>query len=342
MIDVPKVAVVILNWNGLHFLRQFLPSVLSSTYGNLEIVLGDNASTDESVLFVRNNYPSVRLILNDQNYGFAEGYNRILEQVEAAYFILLNSDVEVTSNWIEPVIEQMELDERIAAAQPKVLSYTHKNRFEYAGAAGGYIDFLGYPFCRGRLFDRVETDHGQYDDISEIFWASGAALFIRRDRWFEMKGLDSDFFAHMEEIDLCWRLKNKGYRIICCPSSRVYHLGGGTLNTDSPYKTYLNFRNNLVLLQKNLSLGRAFFTIAVRFGLDFLSLLKFLFDGKPKNALAISHAHFYFLRNILKNIKKSKSIDVSKFNDKGFYKKSVVWQYFIAKKKTFSSLYKAI
>lgn len=340
MIDPPKVAVVILNWNGLHFLKQFLPSLLNSTYSKLEIVLGDNDSTDESVIFIRNNYPSVRIILNDQNYGFAGGYNRILDQVDADYFVLLNSDVEVSENWIEPVIEQMELDMSIAAAQPKILSFRNKSQFEYAGAAGGYLDFLGYPFCRGRVFDHIESDHGQYDDVSEIFWASGAALFIKRDRWIEMKGLDSDFFAHMEEIDLCWRLKNKGYRIICCPTSRVYHLGGGTLNAESPFKTYLNFRNNLVLLQKNLSFSKALIIITIRFGLDFLSLIKFLFDGKPKNAIAISKAHFYFFGNLFKNIKKSKSINVSKFNDKGLYKRSVVWQYFIRKKKTFSSLYK--
>lgn len=342
MTDIPKVAVVILNWNGLHFLEQFLPSVLNSTYSNMEIVVGDNASTDESLKFIETNYPTVRIVVNNENYGFAGGYNKILEQVEADYYVLLNSDVEVSRDWIEPVIQLMESDKKIAVAQPKILSYTNKKQFEYAGAAGGYLDFLGYPFCRGRVFDSVELDHGQYDEFSEIFWASGAALFIKRDRWLEVEGLDNDFFAHMEEIDLCWRLKNKGYQIVYCPSSRVYHLGGGTLNADSPFKTYLNFRNNLVLIQKNLSFGRAFIIIIIRFGLDFLSLIKYLLDGKPKNAIAISKAHFYFIGNLFKNIQKSKSINVSNFNDKGLYKKSVVWQYFIRKKKTFSSLQKTI
>jgi len=341
MIDIPKVAVVILNWNGVHFLEKFLSSVINSTYSNFELVVGDNASTDESLEFIKSNYPSVRIILNDKNYGFAEGYNRVLEQVEADYYVLLNSDVEVSTDWIEPVIQLMESDAKIAVAQPKILSYTNKNQFEYAGAAGGYLDFLGYPFCRGRIFDSVELDHGQYDDISEIFWASGAALFIKRDRWLEVKGLDSDFFAHMEEIDLCWRLKNKGYRIVYCPYSKVYHLGGGTLSSENPYKTYLNFRNNLVLIQKNLSFSRALIIISLRFCLDFLSLVKFLLDGKSKNAIAISKAHFYFLGNLFKNIKKSKSINVSNFNNKGLYKRSIVWQYFIRKKKTFSSLNKA-
>lgn len=341
MTDIPKVAVVILNWNGVQFLEQFLPSVLSSTYTNLEIIVGDNASTDESISFIKSNYPSVRIILNNKNYGFSEGYNRVLEQVEADYYVLLNSDVEVSPNWIEPVIKVMESDDKIAVAQPKILSYINRNQFEHAGAAGGYLDVLGYPFCRGRIFDSVELDHGQYDDVSEIFWASGAALFIKRNRWQELNGLDVDFFAHMEEIDLCWRLKNKGYRIIYCPNSMVYHVGGGTLSAVNPYKTYLNFRNNLVLLQKNLSFSRAFIIISFRFCLDFLSLIKFLFDGKPKNAIAISKAHFYFLGNLFKNSKKSKSINISNFNDKGLYKNSIVWQYFIRKKKTFSSLNKA-
>ena len=236
----------------------------------------------------------------------------------------------------------MESEMDIAVAQPKILSYSKKDHFEYAGAAGGYLDSLGYPFCRGRIFDTVEEDHGQYDDQSEIFWASGAALFIKRKYWVEIGGLDPDFFAHMEEIDLCWRLKNKGYMIVFCPESKVYHVGGGTLNSESPFKTYLNFRNNLVLLQKNLPFGKAFFVIFIRFWLDLLSLIKYLFDGKPKNALAISKAHFYFFGNLFGNIKKASEIDVSKFNASGLYEGSIVWQYFIRKKKIFSSLKKTI
>lgn len=341
MIELPKVAVVILNWNGVNFLERFLPSVRASTYSNLDIIVGDNASADNSVQFLEEYYPDIRIIINDQNFGFAGGYNKILEQVEADYFVLLNSDVEVVPDWIEPVISLMETDPEIAAAQPKILSYADKHKFEYAGAAGGYLDILGYPFCRGRIFDTVESDTGQYDSSSEIFWASGAALFIRRAKWIEMEGLDHDFFAHMEEIDLCWRLKNTGYKIMYCPESIVYHVGGGTLNAESPYKTYLNFRNNLVLLQKNLPLGRAVLIIFIRFWLDLLSLVKYLADGKPENALAISKAHFYFIGNLLKNSRKAKTLPIRKFNQAGLYKGSIVWQYFVRKKKTFSSLKEA-
>jgi len=342
MTKVPNVAVVILNWNGQSFLEKFLPSVVASTYPGLEIVVGDNASTDSSIEFLKSNYPGVRVLQNDENYGFAGGYNRILEHLDNEYFILLNSDVEVSPGWIEPVIHLMESDMEIAVAQPKILSYSQKDHFEYAGAAGGYLDSLGYPFCRGRIFDTLEADHGQYDDQSEIFWASGAALFIKRIRWIEIGGLDPDFFAHMEEIDLCWRLKNRGYRIVYCPKSIVYHVGGGTLNAESPFKTYLNFRNNLVLIQKNLSSGKASLVIFIRLWLDLIALIKFLFAGKPGNALAISKAHFSFFGKLFRNIKKSRDIDVSNFNSSGLYRGSIVWQYFIRKRKLFSSLKKTV
>ncbi len=338
----PRVAVVILNWNGRNFLESFLPSVIASTYPGLEIIVSDNASTDQSVEFLQSNYPLVSLIQNDKNYGFAEGYNRVIALLDFEYFILLNSDVEVSSNWIEPVIDFMESDINIAVAQPKILSYSKRNNFEYAGAAGGYLDALGYPFCRGRIFDTVEEDLEQYDDSSEIFWASGAAFFIKRKYWLETGGFDPDFFAHMEEIDLCWRLKNLGYKIVFCPKSKVFHVGGGTLNAESPFKTFLNFRNNLVMLQKNLNSVNAFLIIFIRFWLDLLSLIKYLVDGKPQNALAISKAHFYFFAHLFKNIKKAGEINKSKFNSAGFYKVSIVWEYFIRKKKTFSSLKKTI
>ncbi len=338
----PRVAVVILNWNGRNFLESFLPSVIASTYPGLEIIVADNASTDQSVEFLQSNYPLVSLIQNDKNYGFAEGYNRVIALLDFEYFILLNSDVEVSSNWIEPVIDFMESDINIAVAQPKILSYSKRNNFEYAGAAGGYLDALGYPFCRGRIFDTVEEDLEQYDDSSEIFWASGAAFFIKRKYWLETGGFDPDFFAHMEEIDLCWRLKNLGYKIVFCPKSKVFHVGGGTLNAESPFKTFLNFRNNLVMLQKNLNSVNAFLIIFIRFWLDLLSLIKYLVDGKPQNALAISKAHFYFFAHLFKNIKKAGEINKSKFNSAGFYKVSIVWEYFIRKKKTFSSLKKTI
>lgn len=338
MTNLPSVSIVILNWNGINHLQQFLPSVCASTYQNLRIIVGDNASTDNSLRFIRDNYPQIELISNDKNYGFAGGYNKVLDQVDSDYFILLNSDVEVTSGWIQPVIALMESDSRIAAAQPKILSYKNRDKFEHAGAAGGFLDMFGYPFCRGRIFDSVESDKGQYDDVTEVFWASGAALFIKRDRWLETGGLDADFFAHMEEIDLCWRLKNKGYKIIYCPDSVVYHVGGGTLNTEDPFKTYLNFRNNLVLLQKNLPFFQACLVIFLRLWLDLISMIKFLYDGKMKDARAINRAHTSFFRNIFKNGNKARRISTANFNQTGLINKSIVWRYFIEKRKTFNSL----
>ncbi|MFD2164299.1 glycosyltransferase family 2 protein [Paradesertivirga mongoliensis] len=333
----PKVSVVILNWNGKHYLEKFLPSVLRSGYQNLEIIVGDNASTDNSVKFLNDNYSSVRIIANKENLGFAGGYNAILSQVESDYFVLLNSDVEVTSGWIEPIIQLMEQDQSIAVTQPKLKDFNNKNCFEYAGAAGGYIDKFGYPFCRGRIFDTLEDDTGQYETSSEIFWASGAALFIRKKCWDETSGFDADFFAHMEEIDLCWRLKNRGYKIMYCPQSVVYHVGGGTLNAESPYKTYLNFRNNLAMLLKNLPSGKVFGVIFIRFWLDFIALLKFMLNGKLKHALAISKAHTAFFKDFSENRKKRQAT-LLKSNKAGYYNGSIVWAYFVNKKKYFKEL----
>lgn len=338
MNNLPSVSVVILNWNGLSYLRQFLPSVCASSYPNLQIIVGDNASTDNSVVFLSDNYPKIKVISNDKNYGFAGGYNKVLDQVKSDYFVLLNSDVEVSPDWIQPVIELMGQDSQIAAAQPKIRSQINKANFEYAGAAGGYLDMLGYPFCRGRIFDSVEQDKGQYNIATEIFWASGAALFIKREKWLEVGGLDEDFFAHMEEIDLCWRLKNLGYKIMYCPDSLVYHVGGGTLDSESPFKTYLNFRNNLFLIQKNLSCFRASLIIFARLWLDMVSLLKFLYDGRLKHALAINKAHTAFFKAIFKNGKKASKISTSRFNSAAMLRKSIVWQYFVLKKKTFDRL----
>jgi len=337
MMQYPKVAVVILNWNGKHHLEQFLPSVTRSAYPNLEIIVGDNASSDDSISFLKSHYPAVRIIRNKENYGFAGGYNAVLTQVEADYFVLLNSDVEVTENWLGPVISTMEADPTIAAAQPKLLSFQNRTFFEYAGAAGGFLDVLGYPFCRGRIFDTVEEDKGQYNDTIEVFWATGAALFIRSSCWKEIGGLDSDFFAHMEEIDLCWRLKRHGYRIMYCGESTVYHLGGGTLNAESPYKTYLNFRNNLVMLQKNMNLVQSILVIFLRLWLDFITLFKFLAEGKPNNARSINKAHTNFFRNLRKTHKKR--TPATRFNPTGFYSGSVVWHYFVAGKKKFTELF---
>ncbi|MEO3404841.1 glycosyltransferase family 2 protein [Mucilaginibacter sp. CAU 1740] len=340
MTHTPKVAVVILNWNGLKYLKQFLPSVLASTWPNLDIVMGDNASSDESVAFMRENYPSVRIIQNDKNYGFTGGYNRVLAQVEADYYILLNSDVEVTPNWIEPVIELMESDSLIAAAAPKIRSYAQKEYFEHAGAAGGFIDKHGYPFCRGRIFYELEKDNGQYEESGEVFWASGASLFIKKAIWDESGGFDEGFFAHMEEIDLCWRLKNMGYKVMYCAQSTIYHVGGGTLNAENPFKTYLNFRNNLLLIKKNLPFWRAFYVISLRFIMDLLALLRFLMEGKRKDAWAVSRAHQSFVVSLFKKAKgeRVKPKGIAEPNTKGIFRASIVWAFFVKKKTRFTDL----
>ncbi|WP_017259319.1 glycosyltransferase family 2 protein [Pedobacter arcticus] len=336
----PSVAVVILNWNGKMFLEQFLPSVFNSSYYNLQVVVGDNYSTDDSIAYLKENFPLVKVIQNDANYGFAEGYNKVLEQVEADYFVLLNSDVEVHYNWIKPVIDLMESDDNIAIAQPKIKSIINRKEFEYAGAAGGFLDVLMYPFCRGRIFGAVEKDNNQYNDDCEIFWASGCALFIKSAIWKRVNGLDANFFAHMEEIDLCWRVKNLGYKVMYCAKSTVWHVGGGTLAVESPHKTYLNFRNNYYLIRKNLKPSKAFWVIPFRFCLDFLALIKFLFAGKFKNAMAISKAH----RNVILSFfsdKISFNKDISeKPNTTGLYKNSIVWDYFVLNNKTFNRLRK--
>ncbi|WP_462220674.1 glycosyltransferase family 2 protein, partial [Ferruginibacter sp.] len=244
----PSVAIVILNWNGRKFLEQFLPSVIASVYDNKKIIVADNASTDDSVIFLQQQYPQIEILQNSSNEGFAKGYNTALKQVQSDYYILLNSDVEVTPGWITPVIDLMESDTTIAACQPKLLAYNYKNQFEYAGACGGWIDKFGYPFSRGRVFDICEDDKGQYNNAAQCFWASGAALFVKASVYHELGGLDEYFFAHQEEIDFCWRLQLAGYKVYVQPASEVYHVGGGTLAKGSSKKTYLNFRNNLIML----------------------------------------------------------------------------------------------
>lgn len=334
----PSVAVVILNWNGKQLLSDFLPGVIKSRYANLQLVVGDNASTDGSVDYVRTNFPDIQVIVNDHNYGFAEGYNRILKQVSADYYVLLNSDVEVPENWIEPVIKAMEADSRIAAAQPKIKWQKNKTQFEYAGAAGGFLDINAFPFCRGRIFDQVEDDLGQYNDVKEIFWASGAAFFIKRAQWEETGGLDPDLFAHMEEIDLCWRLKNLGYQIIYCPDAEVYHVGGGTLAANSPYKVFLNFRNNLMIMQKNLPALEAVWSITLRMTIDFVAWIQFLIKGETKFALAVNKAHFQFLANLKKTGTKRAKKQLTYSKHTGVYHSSVVWSYFIKGIRNFSQL----
>lgn len=338
LINYPKVAIVILNWNGKLFLQKFLPSVFNSSYPNQTIIVGDNDSTDGSVEFIKEFFPLVEIITNEKNFGFAQGYNKILNQVSADYFILLNSDVEVTPDWIEPVITLMESDATIAIAQPKIKAFYRKTYFEYAGAAGCFIDSLAYPFCRGRVFNSVEEDKGQYNNDIEIFWATGCALFIKAPIWKKLNGLDDAFFAHMEEIDLCWRAKNLGYRIMYCGSSTVYHVGGGTLNVESPFKTYLNFRNNLYLIKKNIPPNKAIIIIFLRFILDFIALLKFLVEGKTQNAMAVSKAHWHVIKAFYNGNIKYNSHVVSQPNTVGRYKGSIVWDYFVLGKKKFSGL----
>lgn len=334
----PSVAVVILNWNGKQLLSDFLPGVIKTRYSNLQLVVGDNASTDGSVDFVRANFPDIQVIVNERNYGFAEGYNRILKQVNADYYVLLNSDVEVPENWIEPVIKAMEADSRIAAAQPKIKWQKNKTQFEYAGAAGGFLDINAFPFCRGRIFDQVEDDLGQYNDAKEIFWASGAAFFIKRAQWEETGGLDPDLFAHMEEIDLCWRLKNLGYQIVYCPDAEVYHVGGGTLAANSPYKVFLNFRNNLMVMQKNLPAMEAVWSITLRMTIDFVAWMQFLVKGETKFAFAVNKAHFQFLTNLRKTGAKRTKKQLTYSKHTGVYHFSVVWSYFIKGIRKFSQL----
>lgn len=334
----PSVAVVILNWNGKSFLERFLPSVTQSKYSNLQIIVADNASTDDSISFLASSYPDVRVIVNDENYGFAEGYNRALTKVNADYFVLLNSDVEVPENWIRPVIDLMQSDEKIAAAQPKIKWQHNKQSFEYAGAAGGFIDSYGFTFCRGRIFDRLEEDHGQYDSNLPIFWASGAAFFIKSKSWKEVGGLDGDLFAHMEEIDLCWRLKNKGYEVVCCTAAEVYHVGGGTLDASSPFKSYLNFRNNLIIMQKNLPFGEAMYKVFIRLWLDLAAWFQFALKGQFAFAFSINKAHFHFFKRFFRTAEKRDKQQLPLHQHQGVLKGSIVWRYFGKKIGKFSDI----
>jgi GT2 family glycosyltransferase len=331
----PSVAIVILNWNGKKFLQQFLPSVIASLYFNKRVIVADNASTDDSVTFLKQHYPQIEILQNSNNEGFAKGYNTALKQVKSDYYVLLNSDVEVTENWITPIIDLMESDTAIAACQPKLLDWNNKRKFEYAGASGGWMDSFGYPFTRGRVFDICELDKGQYDTVQQCFWASGAALFIKASVYHELGGLDEYFFAHQEEIDLCWRLQLAGYKIYVQPAAVVYHVGGGTLPKGNSKKTYLNFRNNLIMLAKNLSLANALWKIPVRLMLDALAAWKELLTGDSGYYRAVLKAHVHFFRWMLFE-KKQSTFPVKKAGKlKGWYNRSIVWQYFIKNKKTF-------
>ena len=330
------IAIVILNWNGRKMLEQFMPSVVAHSTDVARIVVADNASTDDSVDFLRTNYPQITILQNDKNYGFAEGYNKALAQVQADYYVILNSDVEVTPHWIEPVVELMESDDRIAICQPKLLSYYNRDDFEYAGGAGGYIDRFGYPFCRGRMFGTLEKDSGQYNDSQEVFWATGAAMFVKADIFRQLGGFDGDFFAHMEEIDFCWRAKNNDYKVCYCALSHIYHVGGGTLPASSPFKTFLNFRNNFALLYKNLRRHSLAYVFPVRIVLDYVAATLFLAQGKPKEFTAVVKAHFAFYRMLPSLTKKRRCMAHRKVG--GIYRGSIVFGYYLFKKTRFSQL----
>ena len=332
-------AIVILNWNGLRFLQEFLPSVVANSPG-CDVVVADNASTDGSIAFLQQEYPQVRIIQHSTNLGFCEGYNEALRQVDAKYYVLLNSDVAVTPGWTEPIISMMEADERIAVCQPKINARQHPDFFEYAGAAGGMLDSLGYPFCRGRLFETLEEDKGQYNDIQEVFWATGACMFVRAEVYHALGGLEPAFFAHMEEIDFCWRAKNAGYRVMYNGHSQVYHVGGGTLHKSNPRKTYLNFRNGLALLYKNLPAGELFSILVIRILLDWIAAGRMLVAGQRKDAKAVLDAHTDLLRNS-RYWRKRRKEQQPKGNFPamtGVYKGSIVWEYFIRQKRTVSDL----
>ena len=334
-----EIAVAVLNWNGQKLLEEFLPSVVKHSL-NADVFLVDNNSSDDSIAYVTEKFPAVKIIQTNANLGYAGGYNFALAEIKNPFIVLLNSDIETTENWLDAPLRLLKSDNTIGACQPKIKAYNAKDSFEYAGAAGGFIDYLGYPFCRGRLFENLEKDNGQYNDEREIFWASGACLFVNRKAFYEAGQLDETFFAHMEEIDLCWRMKNNGYRILYTSASTVYHLGGGTLNSQSTQKTFLNFRNNLYLLTKNLPATTLFPILFARLVLDGVAGVKYLLDIKPKHCVAIVRAHFAFYANFNRLAKdrrhyyhKLKGLDSTQM-----YSNSIVLEHFIKGAKLFSDL----
>lgn len=335
---MPSVAVVILNFNGEKLLQQFLPSVIRYS-SEATIYVADNNSLDQSIRILEKEFPSVNILRHEENFGYCKGYNLALKAIKADISILLNSDVEVTDNWLKPIIELFEQDHLIAAVQPKILSYRERNKFEYAGAGGGMIDTLGYPFCRGRIFDTVEEDNGQYNDTKEVFWASGACFAVRTELYRELGGLDEDFFAHMEEIDLCWRIHHINRKVFYCGGSTVFHLGAATLSHQHPKKTFLNFRNNLWMLLKNLSARDLWIKIPARFLLDWIAALKFLLSGQPDHAGAVIKAHLVVMRLFKVTLQKRSS---ASHNDvisrRVIYPRSIVYDYYIRNKKIFKEI----
>ena len=336
-----KTAVVILNWNGISFLKMFLGKVLNCSAGDNTIVcVVDNGSADGSAEYISGNYKDIRLIRHEKNHGFAEGYNLALKQIDAQYYVLLNSDVEVTEGWLQPLIKHMDQDPDVASCQPKVLSWKLRDHFEYAGAAGGFIDWLGYPLCRGRILTKVEKDSYQYDYSSDIFWSTGACMAVRAEAWHKCGGFDPDFFAHMEEIDLCWRFHRSGYRVSYVNESVVYHVGGGALPYNSPFKTYLNFRNSLFLLYKNLPDDSLKLTFFIRRILDGIAALFFLVKGQIRSFTAVWKAHISFYRQF--EVIKTKRDTLKKlYGDRQaglILNKSVVFEFYIKRNRTFTSL----
>lgn len=329
-----RVAVIILNWNGEKLLQEFLPSVVRNTNKELgKVYVVDNHSTDRSQEVMRDEFPEVAWIPFDENYGFAAGYNRAIEQIESEYVVLLNSDVEVAEKWLEPLVTMLDDCAEIAAVQPKIKAYRDKNKFEYAGACGGYMDKYGFPFCRGRILDVTEEDHGQYDNVTDVSWCSGAAFFIRRDIYRKAGGLDERFFAHMEEIDLCWRIRNMGHRLSVNPASVVYHLGGGSLPMNHPKKLYLNYRNNLLMLYKNLTRKECHRILLARKFFDFAALMLFILKGEPRNVKALFSAYrdYHKMKQFYRPGKDSR-------NCQGMYNGSIIWDYYLRGKKKFSGL----
>ncbi|AUC15581.1 dTDP-Rha--alpha-D-GlcNAc-pyrophosphate polyprenol alpha-3-L-rhamnosyltransferase [Tenacibaculum sp. SZ-18] len=330
-----KTAVVILNWNGKQLLEQFLPSIVKHNEGDTDVYVADNASTDDSIAFVKANFPSVKIVINKDNGGYAKGYNDALQYIDADIYCLINSDIEVTQNWLSPVIDVFTQEENTAIIQPKLLDYKNKEKFEYAGAGGGFVDYFGYPYCRGRVFNYLEEDHHQFNDVAEIFWASGACFFIRSSVFHKLGGFDEHYFAHQEEIDLCWRAQNEGFNVKYVGTSTVYHVGGATLQESNPNKTFLNFRNSLFTILKNVPRKNVYQVIFIRLILDGIAGLKFAFELRPVHTWSVLKAHLSFYKNLRKFIKKRRQIQ-----RKSNYSihTSVVWQHFVLGRTKFKDL----
>ena len=330
-----KTAIVILNWNGKKLLEQFLPSVVNFSSEEATVYVADNASTDNSIQFIKEFYPSVKIVKNAKNGGYAKGYNDALQHIDAEVYCLLNSDIEVTAHWLTPILKTFKEEDNTAIIQPKLLDFKDRSRFEYAGAGGGFVDLYGYPYCRGRVFNHLEFDNNQFNDISEIFWASGACLFIRAEVYHQLGGFDEDYFAHQEEIDLCWRTQNEGFTIKYVGTSTVYHVGGATLQETNPHKTFLNFRNSLLNVVKNVPKKWFLFIVFSRLILDGIAGVKFLFELRPIHTWAIIKAHFSFYKNFYRFLKKRKLLQKkSNYN----LHTSIVWQYFVLGRKKFENL----